>query len=180
MTSITPTGASAEQRLAGADPRIFQFLDAWRAARGKNMIPKRSDFDPLSIPRLMSCLWIYRFEPDRQDFVVRLAGEEINSAWGHGIRGLPLREVVGEADHQIVLDRWWRILKTPYIQYGAKSERLSALNTKKAERMVTPMSSDDGTPDHILGISLYTISPVDRTKPALEPQDITRIPCSEV
>lgn len=180
MTSIPSTGARVEQRLAGADPRIFEFLNAWRAARGDNLLPKRPDFDPLTIPRLMPCLWMYRYDHEADDFVVRLAGEEINAAWGHSIRGMPLRKVVGEADHPVVLKRWWEILKTPFIQYGAKSERMSALDMKRAERMVTPMTSAEGVPDHILGISLYTISPVDQSKPALEPQDITRIPCSEV
>lgn len=180
MTKIAPLGASVEARLAGADPRIFVFLQAWREARGDALIPKRSAFDPMAVRSLLPFLWIYRFETERDDYVVRLAGEEINNAWGRSIKGMTMREVVGDADYPVMRERWGNILGVPLIHYGASSERLSALDTRRAERMLTPLADNDGTPNHILGISLYEISPTDSSRPSLEPEDITQIPCSEV
>lgn len=180
MTQIAPLGASVEARLAGADTRIFVFLQAWRMARGDLVMPLRNAFDPMTVRGLLPYLWIYRFDPDRDDYVVRLAGEEINNAWGRSIKGLTMREVVGDQDYPIMRERWDTILGTPLIHYGASSERLSALDTRRAERMLTPLADNDGTPNHILGISLYRISPTDTSHPSLEPEDITQIPCSEV
>lgn len=169
-----------EARLAGADPRVFTFIDAWRAIRHGTLVPLRTDFDPMAIPTLLPHIWLYRFEPELDDFVCKLAGEEVNSAWGHSIKGNTLREVVGEADHPTVLRRWRKIVGVPVIHYGSGTERLSAMQTRTAERMLVPLASDDDVIDHVLGLSLYKISGFDPSRPPLVLEDIKQIPCTEV
>lgn len=144
------------------------------------MVPLRQDFDPLSVPRLLKHIWLYRFDPTRGDFVCRLSGEEVNAAWGRSIRGETLRTVLGEADHAIVLSRWKQIVTVPLLHYGSAVERLSALETRSAERMLLPLASDRDTVDCVLGISLYTISAANAHRPSLVPDDIVQIPCAEV
>lgn len=180
VTAATPPRSSVEARLAGADPRIFEFLSAWRAARRGTMVPFRRDFDPLSIPRLLPHIWLYRYEPAAGDFVCRLAGEEVNAAWGRSIRGETLRTVVGEADHPTVFRRWQQIVSVPLLHYGSAVERLSALELRSAERLLVPLASDDETVDGVLGLSLYTISAANQDRTPLVPEDIIRIPCAEV
>lgn len=180
MTEASPPGSSVEARLPGADPRIFEFLDAWRSARRGTMVPYRHDFEPMSVVKLLPHVWLYRYEPEHADFVCRLAGEEVNAAWGHSIRGETLRRVLGEADHPTVFRRWQQIVSVPLLHYGSAVERLSAMETRSAERLLLPMASDDDTVDYVLGLSLYRISLASANRTPLVPEDIIRIPCAEV
>ena len=180
MTQATPPKSTVEQRLAGADPRIFVFLEAWRRARHDTLLPLRSDFDPMSVPGLLAQMWMYRYDPVRGDFVCKLAGEEVNAAWGGSIKGKTLRQILGPDDHPIVLQRWKFIQRVPLIHYGSAEERLSALETRIAERLILPLASEPDTVDHILGLSLYRISAANRDRPVLVPEDIVQIPCAEV
>ena len=180
MTEASTPRSLLESRLAGADPRIFEFFNAWQVARQGSMVPLRRDFDPLNVPTLLAHMWIYRFEPSRGDFVCTLAGEEVNAAWGGSIKGRTLRQIVGTTDHATVLQRWKFILQVPLVHYGSARERLSALETRTAERLIVPLASDRDTVDHILGLSLYEIALANRDRPALVPEDIVQIPCAEL
>ena len=180
MTEATPPRSSVRARLAGADPRIFEFLQAWQTARHGTVVPFHRDFDPLAIPRLLQHVWLYRYEPDADDFVCRLSGEEVNAAWGRSIKGETLRTILGEADHPTVLRRWKQIVSVPLLHYGSAVERLSALETRTAERLLVPLASDDETVDYVLGMSLYRISTASADRMPLVPEDIVRIPCAEV
>ena len=180
MTESTPPLAPIERQIPGADPRIFAFFQAWRAARRGGLVPLRGDFDPMTVPGLLANIWLYRFDPQRDDFVCRLAGEQINLAWGGSIRGKTLHQVVGAADHPVVLQRWKFILRVPLVHYGSAAERLSAQETRLAERLLLPLASGPDRVDHILGLSLYELAVVDRSRPALVAGDIVQIPCAEV
>lgn len=180
MTNEIPLNPGLEARLPNADPRIFDFFEAWRRARRGRLVPRRRDFDPIAVPGLLRHVWLYQYDPDRADFVCKLAGENVNEAWGRSIRGLSLRQVIGEADHATVLRRWLRILSVPLIHYGAARERLSALELQQAERLLLPLGPDDGEPDHVLGLSLYTISSDNLSRSPLVPDDVVQIPCAEL
>jgi len=169
-----------QDKLPDADPRVFEFLDAWRAARVDGAIPYRARFDPLNIPSLLKSVWLYQYEPGIGDFVCHLAGEEINEAWGQRINGCRLRQVVGDDDHDTVLGRWQEIVSRGFIQYGMARERLSRQQVRRGERILAPMKSDNGAVDVVLGMSLYSIGPVDRDRPALIPEDIVRVPCADL
>lgn len=180
MTESVPTTGDGEARLVDADPRIFDFLSAWKAARRRTLVPLRRDFDPSHIPGLLRHVWLYRFDPEAGDFVCKLAGEEVNLAWGRSIKGMTLRAIVGPVDHPVMLTRWHRLLTVPLVHYGSASERLSELETQTAERLLVPLASDPDTIDHVLGISLYTIGAADRARSALVPADTIQIPCAEL
>lgn len=180
MTQATPPRSAVAARIGDADPRVFEFLDAWRAARRGTLVPQRADFDPLRVPRLLPHVWLYRYEPDRDDFVCRLAGEEVNAVWGRSIRGLALKQIVGEADHPTVLRRWRMIVSVPLLHYGSAVERLSALESRSAERLLLPLASGGERVDHVLGLSLYRISLASSMRSPLVPEDIVQIPCAEV
>lgn len=164
--------------LADADPGIVEFLEGWKQARQDGvLVPRKSDFDPLSIPRLLASTWLYVFDPDAGDFRCLLEGEEVNAAWGGLIKGLSLKQVVGAADHPIVLGRWRQILETPLAHFGKAGERLTEQSIRRAERLILPLADDDGVPAYTLGCSLYRLGPVDLGKAALGPEDIVQIPC---
>lgn len=143
-------------QLPDADPRILDFLNAWRAARRENeIVPFKHNFDPMRIPALLQFVWLYRYEPSTGNYLCRLAGEEVNAAWGHSIKNKTLAQVVGPVDYPKVIERWKRIVGTPLIQYGTAKERLTEQTTQQAERMLVPMKDTSGEITYVLGVSLY-------------------------
>jgi len=180
MTTGTPLKPEVAARLAGADPRVFEFLAAWLAARQGRLVPVRGDFDPTVVPGLLGCAWLYRFEPDRGDFYCRLAGEDIKATWRGNLRDRSLREIIGEDDHPVVIERWRRILAGPLIQYGAAAEQGNDGEQLRVERMVLPLASESGELDHILGLSLYALAWPNLTRTILVPGATIQIPCAEL
>jgi len=164
----------------GTDARLLTFLDAWRASRGGAIVPSKRDFDPFEVPSLLRYAWLYRVDPEAGDLVCLLAGEDVNRAWGGPIKGKTLREVVGEKDHPIVLQRWRAILDTPLVQYGAKDEKLSNQDLWRAERLLLPMTSAGDRPDHVIGISLYRLAAREEARAPLIEEDIFQVHCMDI
>lgn len=144
-------------RLAAADERILQLLDGWRAARNGRLVAQRADFDPLTISRLLEHVWIYRFAPERNDYVCELAGEEVNAVWGNSIKGLTLTEIVGETNRATLSQRWEIARGEPAILYSAMEELPDPHFVHRVERLVLPMQGRTGEIDAVLGVSLYNL-----------------------
>ena len=166
--------------MPAAGPEILQFFSAWHAIRGDRIVPYRRDFDPIAIPALLSSIWLYRYEHERGDFVCRLAGEDVNEAWGRNIKGRTLREVIGAHDHPMVLERWRRIVSGPMLHYGFAVERMTNQELRRAERLILPLANDADEICYTIGLSLYRIGPVDPMRTALHPEDVIQIPCTEL
>lgn len=163
-----------------SDRRIAQFLDAWNAAKKDNLVPRKSDFDPTVVPRLLSSIYICEWLPDMGDFQCVLAGEEVNKAWGSSLSGKRLGDVIGQDDHPVICDRWHTILDTPEIHYGMVTERMTEQNFYSAERLTVPLSDKGGIRCYIMGLSLYSFGKIDFTRPALIPEDTIRIACADI
>ncbi|WP_421876988.1 PAS domain-containing protein [Pacificispira sp.] len=182
MTSQSTARKQNLSELPDPNIRIVQLLDAWKAARGGQLVPSKRDFDPLSVPRLLSSIWLYRWEPDKSGFVCRLAGEDVNRSWGYSIAGHDARQVLGDKDFEVVTDIWRKILTTPLIHYG-KGERLHENRMYSAERLVLPLigeDSPDGEPDHVLGLSLYELGETGETRPQIILQNAYQVHCADI
>ncbi len=180
MTRPRPSGNALASRIPGADPRIYEFFEAWNDLRAGRLVPRKAAFDPSRVASLLNAVWLYRFDADIDDFVCSLAGENVNDAWGRSIRGRCLRDIVGEKDHPVVLRRWQQIVSVPLIHYGAIQERMSRLATRRAERLIVPLTDDNDVPAFTLGLSLYAIDAGDPNRSALVPEDITQIRCADL
>jgi hypothetical protein len=163
----------------GLDPRARRFLNAWLAARTAAAgVPMRQAFDPMAVPTLLSAVSLYRWDPARDDFICKLAGETTRGAWGRGIRGLPLAEVVGADHHPTIKQRWLTILAGPMVHRGwVERERDGSLS--RADRLILPLrDGEDGPVDHILCLSLYRFDGPGQAQPPLVPDRVTQIPCA--
>ncbi|WP_193187412.1 PAS domain-containing protein [Nisaea sediminum] len=179
MPSDAKAISELKKRIPQADGRIFDFFAAWLAARGDALVARRKTFSPLSVPSLLRYMWIYRFEEEAGDYVCNLAGESVNDAWGKGIKGRTLRNIIGEEDYPVVRERWDSITGVPLVQYGAVEERLSSLDAWHAERLLLPMSSEDGKTDVVLGISLYNLDYLTDDKSVNVSEVVMQFPCSD-
>jgi hypothetical protein len=167
-------------RFAGASPQIVEFLELWNRSRHGALVPLRRELDPFQAPRLLRHVWLYQYLPDRDDFVCKLAGENVNEAWGGRLKGQMLSDVVGPAHRDAAIRRWRGVIETPCILYGAIGpERQDADGRPIAERLVLPLATAIDIVDHTIGISLYSVSQTDRDLIRPVWDDMLRIPCAE-
>ncbi len=135
--------------------KLIIALNVWRAARKGFLVPQKQEIDPVTMPSLLRSTFLFRAKPAEGDITCLLAGEDINRAWGKPIKGCSLRDLMGENDYPIILERWKRMLETPLILYGRKTERFSTTSIWSQERLVMPLTSTDDRPDHVFGVTIY-------------------------
>ena len=163
----------------GLSSTAQKLLDHWRSIRNGRQVPRKADFDPMQVHDLLSNLWIYEFDREINDFVCRLAGESIHSAWGRRVKGLTYREIVGDAHHPAALERWRYLLERPAIQHSFRGDLDRSAPYRVAERLVLPLASVD-VPDRLLGYSRYELG---QDQVAVRPDlwdDVTVIDCKDL
>ncbi len=83
--------------------RHIALLDHWKSlTAGHRAIPGRSDFDPVSIPHLLSFLVLSDVEGTELRF--RVVGTEVTRAWGSDYTGKTLRDIVTGPYHDYIRD----------------------------------------------------------------------------
>ncbi len=170
-----------QERLGIFHPLILDFCRHWLEIRHGKPVPLKRDIDPMAIPTCLPHVWLYRYDPLRDVFICRLAGEEINLAWGRSIKGRTLREIVGPDDAAVIHARWRHLLEQPAILHGSRDERLSLHQHKTAERLILPLTDrENGHATYLIGISIYQIADEHDTAPVLRDRDILILPCREI
>lgn len=178
---ITSALDNARRRFSIIHPLILDFCHHWLEIRKDRLIPRKQDFDPIAIPACLTHTWLYRYDPNIDEFICTLAGEEVNLAWGKSIKGMTLREIVGAEDASTIHARWRHLLEEPAILHGNRNERLSRHWHLNAERLALPLTeNNDDKATHLIGISIYRISDQHATAPVLRDRDIIVIPCREI
>lgn len=162
------------------DPRFVILLRHWAEQRGGLLMP-RSALDPAAIKPCLPHIWLAQYQPAEDDFVFRLAGEQVNEAWGINVAGKRPRDFMPAASAVTAGGIYRRILFTPAVHVSFRRIEPSERQEKGAERLVVPLSDADGGPWGIAGMSLYHFNPV--TQAALPPSvrpDVTYYPCQDL
>ena len=123
----------------------------WDAVRGDRVMPERRDIDPLELRRTLPRTWIYERE-DNMDFRCRLAGEEINTAYGRPIQNRLARDVIGPKFDEVVRPRWDYALDRGALYHGFSK---SSAAGPTIERLCVPLADKDGRPRFVFGVSEY-------------------------
>jgi hypothetical protein len=136
------------------EPRFRSLLRHW-AERRRGIMTPRSAIDPLAIRDCLPNVWIYQYLPDLDDFLCTLSGEAVNQAWGQSLMGKRTTQIMspGMLAHVQVLYR--RMLAMPALQVSRRRITPADGVAQSAERLIVPLSRDDGSPYGIFGITLY-------------------------
>ena len=180
MTEFGNIPDDVRQTLHAAGRPALTLLDSWCGMRVGRAVPGRRNFDPTRLGRYLSKVYIYQFDDDLGDFICRLAGEQVHEAWGVRIKGLSLREVVGDQNHPAALVRWRAVVEEPLIQYGILEERAGRKTRRIGERLIVPMHDDDGQVRLVLGLGDYEVRQYDRNWIQPVWADVIRIPCADI
>lgn len=149
-------------------PKLLRLINLWHAARdGGAGLPRKSRIDAVDLggAGLLAQIWLVERQPDRR-LVYRLAGEEINAVFGRSIAGLTLDDLIEPEDAAVVSRRWHRLLDDGLVLHAIGDVYSDAGRLFSGERVVLPLTDDDGLPCFLIGVTDYRlIDPGERAGP---------------
>lgn len=155
MTTVIDV-ALAGALAAPCDPLTAEAIDYWRRIRPPGLLPARTHFDPIEVPRLLPYLGLLDVvrEP-RIRFKGRMAGTKVTEVFGAGLVGSFLDEVVPNFDGSLAAIDYLRVATdaVPVWYRGAQSAKRGK-SFLGIERLFLPLAEDGRTVDMILAVYL--------------------------
>jgi len=131
----------------------------WAAARGARRMPAFRDIDPVGIGRHLRYVWAWKYDRAAESFTGRLAGEEIDRAFGKSLRGMKVAEFYTPDVYAVVFPRHHRVVTEPSFFHGTGMVFAHMGYTMSGERIGLPLSEDGSTGDGIIGGTFYSALP---------------------
>jgi hypothetical protein len=131
----------------------------WAAARGSRRMPAFRDIDPIEIGRQLRYVWSWKYDRESDGFTGRLAGEEIDRAFGKSLRGMKMPEFYTPDVYAVVFPRHRRVVTEPAFFHGTGMVFARMGYTMGGERIGLPLSEDGETGDGIIGGTFYSTLP---------------------
>lgn len=124
------------------DGRLRRVMSHWLEARSGALMPRRQDLDPVRLRDTLPYVWLADFDPVAQDLRFRLAGDEVENAYGTPLRGKPLNEVIPRKNYPAVIARYLRVAGDRVIYYATGILRFEGCRVRCGCRVVMPLSDD--------------------------------------
>jgi hypothetical protein len=171
IKTSTPRESSmllAEFKPLITDKRLRLLFDHWLAARAGKRLPAWSDIDPTAIAPVLPVIWSWRLDEEGQ-LRGRLAGEDIISVFGTGIRGKLLSEFFQLGFPARADARYRRIMSEPSCCHMQGAIFRVNGRSGHGERIVLPLGADGEHGDGVLGATAYHPS---ARHPEFTPQEV--------
>jgi hypothetical protein len=131
----------------------------WAEARGSRRMPAFRDIDPVGIGRHLRYIWAWKYDRETDAFTGRLAGEEIDRAFGKSLRGMRMVEFYAPDVYALVFPRHRRVVTEPSFFHGTGMVFAQMGYTMAGERISLPLAEDGSTGDGIIGGTFYSALP---------------------
>jgi hypothetical protein len=141
------------------NPGLRNVATHWNAARGTRRMPGWADIDPAAIARQLPIIWAWIYDRVADRFTGRLAGEEINAAFGKSLRGEDMATFFREYEYEKIFARHRRVVTEPCFAHGLGQVFRHARRVGIGERIILPLAADGETGDGILGATFYRNGP---------------------
>jgi hypothetical protein len=156
-----PPSLSAKERVL-LDPKICKVHDYWMAKHHGSQLPSRGDLDPVALADCLGGLMLLDVVGVgvSQDFAVRLAGQEVEDAFGRALRGHKLLDVFKEMADTDCFRRFRLAAITGEADF--RSADLAGLGRPFVhyDRALLPLSEGGGAITHLLCCYVFTRSAV--------------------
>jgi hypothetical protein len=137
-----------------ADPGLQDLYRFWRNKCSGSQLPKRSDIDPVTLPREILpsiVLWkVAGHASGAWDFVVRLAGTAIEEFYCMSLRGKRLNDIFPKEIAAVMAGAWTKAARSQCPQRAVHRNPYGSGPRLKSELIVLPISSDGTTVDYLL------------------------------
>ena len=136
--------------------KVLRICDYWEALRGARSMPARRDIDPVDVFPLLPYIHLSEWHrnPDRVRY--RVAGTEIVASIGREFSGRWLTDFHTDPDdlaETLALYRKVAERRAPVL--GRTEGNLLRLGINSFEWILCPLSDDDGSVTHFLGLEDY-------------------------
>lgn len=154
----------------GMSPDSQKFFTAWKSWRGDRILPRRAQVQLTSIARLMPRLVVLEVRgPDRATF--RLAGDDIERAFGLRLTGRSFIKMAEEADQARRGELLWRQVSQPCAVVLQQILEYRSGRRELVEIASAPVLPDaDGMPLQVFAV----VSPLSRQVTAREKDAVIR------
>jgi hypothetical protein len=132
----------------------------WADARGTRRMPAFRDIDPVAIGRHLRYVWAWKYDRATDGFTGRLAGEEIDRAFGKSLRGMQMSGFYASEVYAVVYPRHRRVVTEPAFFHGTGMVFARMGSSMTGERIGLPLSEDGDLGDGIIGGTYYTALPL--------------------
>ncbi|HTT85353.1 MAG TPA: PAS domain-containing protein [Rhizomicrobium sp.] len=141
----------SETRLSDLEhARLIHVLQVWQQKRKERRFPARADLTPRDLLPALSCVTLCRVVEDGDDFEVRLAGEEVRSAYGGDFRGKRLSHLAAEIGTSM-LEAYRNVARRGEAVLLTGSFEHSKDKLMRREVLLMPLGRNESQVDHILG-----------------------------
>ena len=152
-----PPSLSAKERVL-LDPKIRKVHDYWVAKHRDRRLPSRGDLDPVDLADCLGGLMLLDVVGvgAGQDFAVRLAGQQVEEAFGRSLRGQKLLGVFKDMADTDCFRRFRLAAITGEADF--RSADLAGLGRPFVhyDRAMLPLSEDGSTITHLLCCYVFT------------------------
>jgi hypothetical protein len=139
-------------------PDLQTIAAHWDSARGGKRLPAWRDIDPVAIGRRLRYVWAWKYQREPENFVNRLAGEDIVNAFGKSPRGKMMTEFFAPDVCRTYFPWHVRVVREPAFMHGAGKVYSTLDRYFSGERIMLPLSEDGVDGDGILGATVYFTS----------------------
>ena len=158
--------------------RLRDVAEHWGRVRNGRLMPAWADLEATALRRNLAIVWAWKYDRATDRFVGRLAGEEINDAFGKSLRGADMEDFFRDFDFPRIFLRHKRVVTEPCCAHGLGQVFGHAHRIGYGERIIMPLAEDGVHGDGIFGATLYDPRPRDwdpDAKPA-SGEDVTFFP----
>ena len=127
----------------------------WEAVRGRRRMPAWRNIDPVEIGRSLRYIWSWKYDRTSDAFIGRLAGEEIDRAFGKSLRGMRMEDFYTPEIYHLAFPRHRRVVNEPGFMRGKGMVFVRLGLSAIGERIVLPLSEDGEEADGIIGGTYY-------------------------
>lgn len=140
-------------------PRLRAIAEYWNRARRDKLMPAWGDLDAIELRENLPIIWAWKYDRAADRFTGRLAGEEINDAFGKSLRGVDHAEFFKNFDYPKIFARHRRVVAEPCFAHGSGQVFVHARRVGLGERIIMPLAEDGVHGDGLLGATLYDPRP---------------------
>ena len=140
---------------SGLPDRLSHLFAYWAGIKGDRAMPRRSDFDPIHIPKLLPHIVlteVIREQPDERvvDFEIRVIGEHVDDRMLDRYAGRRLSEIDGKGPDSDI----WNVYSAVTADKRPKTVSLNYIgtmhNTKATIEVYLPLSKNGRLVDFVL------------------------------
>jgi hypothetical protein len=140
------------------DPALKAFVASWDDVRREREVPQWRDLDVAAMKHVLPFIWAWTYDLDEDVLTGKLAGEEILSVVGRGLRGAKAHEFYTPAQYR-VFHGWTRRVVVEQVGLVITGEVFSLLGSAAVgQRVALPVAVRGDRADTILGVTLFDYS----------------------